>query len=53
MEGFQQTLRIGVIGVVAIGLVTALFMGGRTTVAGFNAVGTQTNNIFRTAVTGK
>ena len=48
----QDTVRIFVAGLISIGVITALFMNGRTTVAGIGAVGTASSNLLGTAIKG-
>jgi len=48
-----QIAKAFVVGVVGIGLVTALFLPGRQTVAGFNAVGKSAQGLLRTSISGK
>jgi len=49
----QQVLKWGVIGIVSIGFATALFMPGRQTIGGINAVTNGTAHIMHTAETGQ
>jgi hypothetical protein len=48
----QDSLRIFVAGVITIGVITALFMNGRTTVAGIGAIGTASSGLLGTAIKG-
>lgn len=47
-----DTVRIFVGGVITIGIITALFLNGRTTVAGIGAVGTASSGLLNTAIKG-
>lgn len=49
----MEIAKIFVTGVVAIGLATALFMKGRTTVAAAGTVGDKAIGLLQTAETGK
>jgi formate-dependent nitrite reductase membrane component NrfD len=53
MSGFADIARVFVVGVVGIGMATALFAPGRTTVQAGQAVFTGANNLLRTAETGR
>ena len=53
MNQTLEVARIFVIGVVATGIITALFLPGRTTVEGFKQVGTQARGLLGTAISGK
>lgn len=48
----QDTLRIFVAGIITIGVITALFLNGRTTVAGIGAVGNASSGLLNTAIKG-
>jgi len=48
----QDNVRVFVAGVITIGIITALFMNGRTTVAGIGAVGTASSGLLNTAIKG-
>jgi len=47
-----DAIKIGVTGVITIGIITALFTNGRTTVAGIGAIGTASSNLLGTAIKG-
>jgi hypothetical protein len=47
-----DSVKIFVTGVIAIGVITALFMNGRTTVQGIGAVGTASSGLLNTAIKG-
>jgi hypothetical protein len=48
----QDTIRIFVTGVITIGIITALFMNGRTTVQGIQAAGSASSGLLNTAIKG-
>jgi len=48
----QDAVRIFVAGLITIGVITALFMNGRTTVSGISAIGTASSNVLGTAIKG-
>lgn len=48
----SDTVRIFVAGVITIGVITALFLPGRTTVQGIGAVGTASSGLLNTAIKG-
>lgn len=48
----RDTIKTLVAGVVAIGLVTAAFLPGRTTVQGITAAGNATSGVLGTAING-
>jgi hypothetical protein len=48
----QDTIRIFVAGVITIGVITALFLNGRTTVQGIGAIGTASSGLLNTAIKG-
>lgn len=48
----QDSIRIFVAGVITIGIITALFLNGRTTVQGIGAVGTASSGLLNTAIKG-
>lgn len=50
--GFQDIVKAFVVGVVAIGLATALFAPGRQTVAAIQATGTASQGLLKTAESG-
>jgi len=47
-----DTIKIFVTGVITIGIITALFMPGRQTVAGIKAAGTASSGLLNTAIKG-
>jgi hypothetical protein len=47
-----DAIKIGVTGVITIGIITALFTNGRTTVQGIGAIGTASSNLLGTAIKG-
>jgi hypothetical protein len=47
-----DTLKLFVGGLVTIGIITALFMNGRTTVQAIGATGTAGSNLLGTAIKG-
>lgn len=47
-----DTLKIFVTGVISIGIITALFMNGRQTVAGIKAGGNASSGLLNTAIKG-
>jgi hypothetical protein len=47
-----DTVKIFVTGVITIGIITALFMNGRTTVQGITATGNATSGLLNTAIKG-
>lgn len=47
-----DTVRIFVAGLISIGVITALFMNGRTTVAGIGAIGDASSGLLGTAIKG-
>jgi len=49
----EQVLKVGIAGLVTIGIITALFSPGRTTVQGISAGGTAVSKVFHTAETGQ
>lgn len=49
----EQAIQAFVSGVIIIGIITALFAPGRTTVAGIGAAGTAAKGLLQTAETGK
>jgi hypothetical protein len=49
----ERPLTILISGVITIGIITALFMPGRQTVAGIKAAGTASQGLLRTSITGK
>jgi hypothetical protein len=48
----QDTVKIFVTGIITIGVITALFMNGRTTVQGITAAGTASSGLLNTAIKG-
>lgn len=48
----EKVLAAGVTGVITIGIITALFLPGRQTVAGFKALGQAGSNVLGTAIKG-
>jgi hypothetical protein len=48
----QDTIRIFVAGVITIGVITALFLPGRQTVAGIKAAGSASSGLLNTAIKG-
>lgn len=48
----QETVRLFVAGVISIGIITALFMPGRQTVAGIKAGGQAASGLLGTAIKG-
>jgi hypothetical protein len=48
----QDTVKIFVTGVITIGIITALFMPGRTTVQGIKAAGSASSGLLNTAIKG-
>lgn len=48
----QEVLKLFVSGVITIGVITALFMPGRQTVAGIKAGGSAVSNVLGTAIKG-
>ena len=48
----QDSIRIFVAGIITIGVITALFLNGRTTVQGIGAVGTASSGLLNTAIKG-
>lgn len=48
----QDSIKIFVAGVITIGVITALFMNGRTTVQGIGAIGTASSGLLGTAIKG-
>ena len=48
----QDSIRIFIAGVITIGVITALFLNGRTTVQGIGAVGTASSGLLNTAIKG-
>lgn len=46
------TVKIFVGGIITIGIITALFLNGRTTVAGIGALGTASSGLLNTAIKG-
>jgi hypothetical protein len=50
--GVSDSIKIFVTGVITIGIITALFMNGRTTVQGIGAIGTASSGVLNTAIKG-
>lgn len=48
----NDNIKIFVGGIITIGIITALFMNGRTTVQGINAVGNASSGLLGTAING-
>jgi hypothetical protein len=48
----SETVRIFVAGIITIGVITALFLPGRTTVQAIGATGTATSGVLNTAIKG-
>lgn len=48
----QDTIKVFVTGVITIGIITALFLNGRTTVSGITAAGTASSGLLNTAIKG-
>lgn len=48
----QDTIKVFVTGVITIGIITALFMGGRSTVQGIQAAGSAGSGLLNTAIKG-
>jgi hypothetical protein len=48
----EQTIRIFVSGVITIGVITALFLPGRSTVKGIGAIGDASSKLLGTAIKG-
>lgn len=48
----MEALKIGITGVITIGVITALFLPGRTTVQGIKAGGGAFSNVLGTAIKG-
>jgi len=48
----QDAVKIFVTGVITIGIITAMFMNGRTTVSGIKAAGTASSGLLNTAIKG-
>jgi hypothetical protein len=47
-----DTVRIFIAGVITIGVITALFLPGRSTVAGITAAGQASSGLLNTAIKG-
>ena len=47
-----SAIKIGITGVITIGVITALFLPGRTTVQGIGAIGTASSGLLNTAIKG-
>jgi hypothetical protein len=47
-----DTVKIFVTGVITIGIITALFLPGRSTVQGIKAVGSASSGLLNTAIKG-
>lgn len=52
MGGFGDIAKVFVVGVVSIGLATALFMPGRQTVNAIQAGGTAAQGLLKTSISG-
>lgn len=48
----QDTVKVLITGVITIGIITALFMPGRSTVAGIKAAGGAASGLVNTAIRG-
>lgn len=48
----QETVKLLVTGVITIGIITALFLPGRTTVQGITAGGQAASGLLNTAIKG-
>jgi len=48
----QDTIKVFVTGVITIGIITALFMNGRSTVSGIQAAGSAGSGLLNTAIKG-
>jgi len=48
----NDAIRIFVAGIISIGIITALFLPGRTTVAAIGATGTSASGVLNTAIKG-
>lgn len=48
----QDTIKIFVAGVITIGMITALFMNGRSTATGIKAMGDAASGLLGTAIKG-
>lgn len=48
----QDTIKLFVTGVITIGVITALFLPGRQTVAGITAAGQASSGLLNTAIKG-
>ena len=48
----QDTVKLLVTGAITIGIITALFLPGRTTVAGIKAAGDAGSGLLNTAIRG-
>lgn len=48
-----EVLKIGISGVITIGIITALFYPGRTTAATLKAGGTALQGVLKTSISGK
>lgn len=48
----QDTVKLFVTGVITIGVITALFLPGRQTVAGIQAAGQASSGLLNTAIKG-
>lgn len=48
----SDTVKVFVAGLVTIGIITAAFLPGRTTVAGIGAAGTAGSGLLSTAING-
>lgn len=48
----NDNIKIFLSGVVTIGIITALFMNGRQTVSGINAIGNAGSGLLGTAING-
>jgi len=48
-----DVVKVFVQGVITIGVITALFLPGRTTAAGFKAIGAAASGLLATAISGR
>lgn len=47
-----EAMKLGISGLITIGIITALFLPGRQTVAGIKAGGTAAQGLLKTAIRG-
>jgi hypothetical protein len=48
----QETVKLFVTGVITIGIITALFLPGRSTIQGIQAAGSASSGLLNTAIKG-